>query len=159
LNCFPAEVAVQSGTLRIKTLKAAIGADRGTHPLYLKPKTLSDAVDVLATSGGQILAGGTDFYPALGDRLPQGDVVDITGLREIRGIITEDEYIRIGGLTTWTEIVRTPLPQCFDALKSVAMRTLSKGGSQVRLTASTGQLDRRTTRSVVSRPSIRSHGA
>ena len=120
MNCLPAEVAVQSGRLRIKTLKAAIGADRGTHPLYLKPKTLSEAVSVLAMSGGQILAGGTDFYPALGDGLPQGDVVDITSLREIRGIITEDEYIRIGGLTTWTEIVRTPLPQCFDALKSAA---------------------------------------
>jgi CO/xanthine dehydrogenase FAD-binding subunit len=88
--------------------------------LYLKPKTLSEAVYVLATSGGQILAGGTDFYPALGDALPQGDVVDITSLREIRGIVIEDEYIRIGGLTTWTEIVRTPLPRCFDALKAAA---------------------------------------
>jgi CO/xanthine dehydrogenase FAD-binding subunit len=88
--------------------------------LYLKPKTLSEAVYVLATSGGQILAGGTDFYPALGDALPQGDVVDITSLREIRGIVTEDEYIRIGGLTTWTEIVRTPLPRCFGALKAAA---------------------------------------
>jgi CO/xanthine dehydrogenase FAD-binding subunit len=88
--------------------------------LYLKPKTLSEAVYVLATSGGQILAGGTDFYPALGDALPQGDVVDITGVREIGGIITQDEYIRIGGLTTWTEIVRTPLPRCFDALKAAA---------------------------------------
>jgi CO/xanthine dehydrogenase FAD-binding subunit len=88
--------------------------------LYLKPKTLSEAVYVLATSGGQILAGGTDFYPALGDALPQGDVVDISSLREIRGIVIEDEYIRIGGLTTWTEIVRTPLPRCFDALKAAA---------------------------------------
>lgn len=88
--------------------------------MYLKPKTLSEAVYVLATSGGQILAGGTDFYPALGDALPQGDVVDITSLREIRGIVIEDEYIRIGGLTTWTEIVRIPLPRCFDALKAAA---------------------------------------
>jgi CO/xanthine dehydrogenase FAD-binding subunit len=88
--------------------------------LYFKPKTLSEAVYVLATSGGQILAGGTDFYPALGDALPQGDVVDITSVREIRGIVIEDEYIRIGGLTTWTEIVRIPLPRCFDALKAAA---------------------------------------
>jgi CO/xanthine dehydrogenase FAD-binding subunit len=94
--------------------------NRGTHPLYFKPKTLSEAVYVLATSGGQILAGGTDFYPALGDALPQGDVVDITSVREIRGIVIEDEYIRIGGLTTWTEIVRIPLPRCFDALKAAA---------------------------------------
>src|SRR5205814_5941824 len=67
-----------------------------------------------------ILAGGTDFYPALGERLPQGDVIDITALREIRGISVEPTYFRIGGLTTWTEIVRTPLPRCFDALKAAA---------------------------------------
>lgn len=75
---------------------------------------------MLNSSGGQILAGGTDFYPALGERLPQGDVVDITAVREIRGISVEEHYFRIGGLTTWTEIVRSPLPRCFDALKAAA---------------------------------------
>ena len=75
---------------------------------------------MLAASGGQILAGGTDFYPGLGERLPQGDVIDITSLREIRGISFQSEWIRIGGLTTWTEIIRTPLPCCFDGLKAAA---------------------------------------
>ncbi len=75
---------------------------------------------MLAGSGGQILAGGTDFYPALGERLPQGDVVDITALGEIRGISFEPEHIRIGGLTTWTDVIRTPLPRCFAALKAAA---------------------------------------
>jgi CO/xanthine dehydrogenase FAD-binding subunit len=28
--------------------------------------------------------------------------------------------VRIGGLTTWTEVLRTPLPRCFDALKAAA---------------------------------------
>jgi CO/xanthine dehydrogenase FAD-binding subunit len=89
--------------------------------LYLKPKTLNEAVSLLASAGGQILAGGTDFYPALGDRLPQGRVVDITSLSEIRGISNDGEWIRIGGLTTWSEVIRTPLPRCFDALKAAAM--------------------------------------
>ncbi len=93
---------------------------RGPNSLYLKPKTLDEAVSLLASAGGQILAGGTDFYPALGDRLPPGRVVDITALGEIRGISTDREWIRIGGLTTWTEVIRTPLPRCFDALKSAA---------------------------------------
>lgn len=93
---------------------------RGIRSLYLKPKTLSEAVSVLASSGGQILAGGTDFYPALGERLPQGDVVDITSLREIRGISFESDWIRIGGLTTWTEVIGASLPRCFDALKAAA---------------------------------------
>ncbi len=88
--------------------------------MYLKPKTLDEAVSLLASPGGQILAGGTDFYPALGERLPQGPIVDITALGEIRGISTGTEHIRIGGLTTWSEIIRTPLPRAFDALKAAA---------------------------------------
>lgn len=88
--------------------------------MYLKPKTLTEAVSLLLSSGGQILAGGTDFYPALGERLPQGDVVDITALREIRGISLDQDWIRIGGLTTWSEVIRAPLPSCCDALKSAA---------------------------------------
>jgi CO/xanthine dehydrogenase FAD-binding subunit len=88
--------------------------------LYLRPKTLDEAVALLASPGGQILAGGTDFYPALGERLPQGRVVDITALGEIRGISIEKEQVRIGGLTTWTEVIRAPLPRCFDGLKAAA---------------------------------------
>jgi CO/xanthine dehydrogenase FAD-binding subunit len=88
--------------------------------LYLRPKTLSEAVSALASSGGQILAGGTDFYPALGESLPKHDVVDITSLREIRGITADSQSFRLGGLTTWTEVIRTPLPRCFDALKAAA---------------------------------------
>jgi len=88
--------------------------------LYLKPKTLDEAVSLLASAGGQILDGGTDFYPALGERLPHGRVVDITALGEIRGISIESEHVRIGGLTTWSEVIRAPLPRCFDALKAAA---------------------------------------
>lgn len=88
--------------------------------LYLKPKTLDEAVSLLAAGGSQILAGGTDFYPALGDKLPQGTIVDVSALREIRGISIGADHIRIGGLTTWTEVIRTPLPHCFDALKAAA---------------------------------------
>jgi CO/xanthine dehydrogenase FAD-binding subunit len=88
--------------------------------LYLKPKNLDDALRLLASAGGQILAGGTDFYPALGEKLPRGRVVDITALGELRGISTEGKWIRIGGLTTWSEVIRAPLPRCFDALKAAA---------------------------------------
>ena len=88
--------------------------------MYLKPKSLNEAVSLLASTGGQILAGGTDFYPALGERLPDGDVVDITSIDEIRGISWQSDYIRIGGLTTWTDVARSPLPPCFDALKEAA---------------------------------------
>jgi CO/xanthine dehydrogenase FAD-binding subunit len=93
-----------------------VGIDSG----YLKPETLDEALSLLACSNGQILAGGTDFYPALGERLPAGRIIDITSIREIRGISFAPDHIRIGGLTTWTDLIRTPLPRCFDALKAAA---------------------------------------
>jgi CO/xanthine dehydrogenase FAD-binding subunit len=88
--------------------------------LYFRPRTLHEAVHTLATHGGQILSGGTDFFPALGDRPAPSPLVDVSGLAEIRGISTDSAHTRIGGLTTWTDIIRTPLPPCFDALKSAA---------------------------------------
>jgi CO/xanthine dehydrogenase FAD-binding subunit len=88
--------------------------------LYLKPRTLDEAVSLLAGSDAQILSGGTDFYPALGEKLPQGTIVDVSSLQQLRGISISAEHIRIGGLTTWTEVIRAPLPRCFDALKAAA---------------------------------------
>ena len=70
--------------------------------------------------GIQVLSGGTDFYPALGDRIAQEPVMDISGLRDLRGVSSDVHYIRIGGLTTWSDVIQTPLPRCFDALKSAA---------------------------------------
>ena len=88
--------------------------------MYLRPKTLDEAVVQLKVPGIQVLSGGTDFYPALGDRIAQEPVMDISGLGELRGISNDANYIRIGGLTTWTDVIQTPLPRCFDALKSAA---------------------------------------
>ena len=93
---------------------------QGPTTLYLRPKTLDEAVLQLATPGIQVLSGGTDFYPALGERVTRQPVMDISALRELRGVSREAEYIRIGGLSTWTDIIRAPLPRCFDALKSAA---------------------------------------
>src|SRR5213594_2949423 len=88
--------------------------------VYLRPRTLNEAVDAIGEPGAQVLAGGTDFYPALGERWISTPVVDITAVREIKGIAREKDYFRIGGGTTWTKVLQTPLPQCFDALKSAA---------------------------------------
>ena len=88
--------------------------------MYFRPRTLAEAVHTLAEHGGQILSGGTDFFPSLGDRPAPSPVVDISALSELRGIRIDSDQIRIGGLTTWTDLIRTPLPCCFDALKSAA---------------------------------------
>jgi CO/xanthine dehydrogenase FAD-binding subunit len=88
--------------------------------LYFRPRTLNETIDTLSRHGGQILSGGTDFFPSLGDRPRSKPVVDISGVSELRGISIKDREIRIGGLTTWTEVLSAPLPRCFDALKAAA---------------------------------------
>ncbi|MBZ5720231.1 MAG: FAD binding domain-containing protein [Acidobacteriia bacterium] len=95
--------------------------------MYLRPRTLSEASEALAR-GGRVLAGGTDFFPALGDRPSTGIVIDVTALTEIQGISIAADHIRIGGATTWSEIVATPLPRRFDALRAAAREV---GGVQI----------------------------
>lgn len=87
---------------------------------YARPNSVEDAVALLAPGTARILAGGTDFYPALGERIVRDSVVDVSGLATLRGVSHQADRFRIGGLTTWTDIIRTPLPRCFDALKSAA---------------------------------------
>ena len=88
--------------------------------MYFRPRTLEEAVHTLARHGGQVLSGGTDFFPALGERPISTPIVDVSAVGELRGISIQHDHIRIGGLTTWTGVIRSPLPSCFDALKSAA---------------------------------------
>lgn len=96
--------------------------------LYLRPQTVDEAVAMLAQSGGTILSGGTDFFPALGDQPPRGTVVDISGIRDLRHITSTADEHRIGGLATWSEIISSPMPPSFDALKRAASEI---GGVQI----------------------------
>src|SRR5437762_6774218 len=88
--------------------------------VYLRPTTLEEALEALYQSRGELLAGGTDFYPVVAERLPAKPIVDITRVRELKGITRKRDLFRIGGGATWTELVRAPLPRCFDALKAAA---------------------------------------
>jgi CO/xanthine dehydrogenase FAD-binding subunit len=95
---------------------------------YLRPRTLSEALVALAESGGVLLSGGTDFFPALGNRQIGRAVVDISGIRELKGIQTTADRIEIGGRTTWSEILAARLPRGFDGLKAAAREI---GGLQI----------------------------
>ena len=88
--------------------------------MFLRPRTLREAVEALEAPEVKILAGGTDFYPALGERRVTGAVLDISAISELRGVSIGPDLIRIGAGTTWTELIQTPLPRCFDALKAAA---------------------------------------
>ncbi len=90
------------------------------QPPFIRPATLAEALAAIATPGMRILAGGTDFFPALGDRIVHEPVLDLTGIAELGGIAIGRDEIRIGSLTRWTELIRAPLPREFDALKEAA---------------------------------------
>jgi CO/xanthine dehydrogenase FAD-binding subunit len=88
--------------------------------MFQQPISVSAALDLMAQPGARLLAGGTDFFPALGEQPIKAPVIDISRLAELRGIAETDEHFRIGAGTTWSEIVVHPLPRCFDGLKAAA---------------------------------------
>lgn len=89
--------------------------------MYLRPETLDEALSFLAAeAGARVVAGGTDFFPALGDRPAPRAMVDVCRIAGLRGITADDRGIRIGAASTWADVVRAPLPPAFDGLKAAA---------------------------------------
>lgn len=91
-----------------------------SRPQYLQPSVLDDALAALAARRWVVLAGGTDFYAARVGRPVREAILDISRLAPLRGIALESGGWRIGALTTWTDVVRQPLPRLFDGLKRAA---------------------------------------
>lgn len=89
--------------------------------MHARPHSLEHALELLQQGSWSILAGGTDFYPSLGDQAPAGAVIDITSINALRQISVDDGTVRIGALATWSALVATDLPPAFDALKAAAL--------------------------------------
>lgn len=100
---------------------------------YFAPETVSEALAALASPAARVLAGGTDFYAALGDRPVDFDVVDLTRIAALRRIVgTDAGGWRIGATATWADLCRTPLPPAFDGLKAAGRAV---GSIQIQNTA------------------------
>ena len=87
---------------------------------YYRPSNLSEALDALDRHGAIVAAGCTDLFAATRAQTLAGSVVDITGIAELKGIDHTDAGWRIGGATTWSEIIAADLPPAFDGLKLAA---------------------------------------
>jgi len=73
-----------------------------------QPATVDDALQLLARYGGKawVLAGGLDSLEWFKDRIKRPEfVVDLSGVRELRGIREVDGGLEIGAMTTLTEVV------------------------------------------------------
>jgi CO/xanthine dehydrogenase FAD-binding subunit len=100
---------------------------------YAKPRTLDEALALLSEARWKILAGGTDFYPALGNKPLSENVLDVNALGELSGFSETATHLVIGARTTWTDIIKHPLPPAFDALKQAAKEV---GSAQIQNVAS-----------------------
>lgn len=87
---------------------------------YERPGKIGQALTLLAQDDWMVLAGGTDVYPALRDRPAAGNILDVSGLADLRGITLEGENWRIGALATWSDLIAADLPPAFDGLKLAA---------------------------------------
>jgi CO/xanthine dehydrogenase FAD-binding subunit len=96
--------------------------------VYARPGELDEALRLISEPDARILAGGTDLYPAAGERPLSGSFVDVTALTALRGLRVRPQEIRIGGATTWSELIRLELPPAFDALKAASREI---GGVQI----------------------------
>jgi carbon-monoxide dehydrogenase medium subunit len=83
-------------------------------PTAQSPRTLSEAYASLAErgSGLKVIAGGTDLMVLMNaHQLDAREFMDIWRVDELRGISDEGNTIKIGALTTYTEIIRSALVQ------------------------------------------------
>jgi CO/xanthine dehydrogenase FAD-binding subunit len=88
---------------------------------YYRPTTIEDALSVLSSSTAAIIAAGcTDLFPLTSAPQMTGHVLDVTGIRDMRGITDMGDVRRIGGATTWSDIIRADLPPSYDMLKLAA---------------------------------------
>lgn len=94
---------------------------------YLRPTSLDEALQALARPW-TVLAGGTDFYPARVGRAIDENVLDISGIADLRGIGAGTDAWRLGATTTWSELLEAELPPLFDGLKQAAREV---GGRQI----------------------------
>lgn len=100
------------------------------HVTYFRPTELDTALDLAARPDAVLIAGGTDLYTTTTSSTLSRALVDVSAIEAISGIEKQEgagtpQYrpggeFRIGGATTWTELVEAELPPAFDGLKQAA---------------------------------------
>ena len=99
----------------------------GYDPTAVAPTSLDETYKLLAERGrlAKIIAGGTDLMVALNaGSLDAKEFIDIWRLNELRGIDDEGETIRVGALTTYTQMIKSPLIQLSVPALVEASRTI-----------------------------------
>src|SRR6202165_3105655 len=107
-----------------------------------QPTTVDDALALQARHGAKawVLAGGLDSFDWFKDRIKRPEVViDLSQIKELRGIRPVSDGMEIGAMTTLTEVVRHPmvrekysiLPNAAEAAASPQIRNQGTIGGNV----------------------------
>ena len=107
-----------------------------------QPTSIDDALALQARHGAKawVLAGGLDSFDWFKDRIKRPEVViDLSQVRELRGVRTAGDGLEIGAMTTLTEVVRHPvilekfsiLPNAAEAAASPQIRNQGTIGGNV----------------------------
>ena len=104
---------------------------------YQRVHSIQEALALLANHGdnAKLIAGGQSLLPSLNMRLSNPEVlIDLQGVAELKGITFEDGVVRIGAMTTHTEIqnskiIQEQLPLLTEAVPHIAHRAIRNLGT------------------------------
>ena len=95
-----------------------------------RPRTLREALRLLAAEPLEPIAGCTDVYVGLQFGTARATrFLDLWGLDELRGIRRAGSGVRVGALATYTESIRSRLVQTHVPMLAAAAREV--GGAQI----------------------------
>ncbi len=94
---------------------------------YARPKTLQEAVELLAKPGARAHAGGTDLLGCLRDEVFSAEkVVSLSGLSELKTIVPSPLGLHVGALTTLAQVASyKPISGMYRALAEGAAAAAS----------------------------------
>lgn len=104
---------------------------------FSSPNTLAEVYGLLdgGLASRRLIAGGTDLMVLVNaHQLDARELIDIWGVDELRGITSEGAHLRIGALTTWSQIVRSPLaiasaPALIESAKTIGALQIQNRGT------------------------------
>ena len=98
---------------------------------FVRPTSLDEALQLLAQpdANWRVVAGGTDLLVQHEHRLKALNLLDLRGLSELSGVAEDDERVRIGALTSYTDLIHSPIIQTWAS--SLAAAAGEVGGIQI----------------------------
>ncbi len=97
-----------------------------------KTLNLETALNYLVTNETKVLSGGTDYYPGLNDAPPDKQLLNVRRIAGLDCLSLTGEHWRIGAAVTWSTLINSTLPACFNCLKQAGREV---GSVQIQNTA------------------------